>query len=98
MAVGGDGVISVFTNAFPKQMKKLTDAFFAGDISGAQKLNNAYLEMMNAFFIETSPGPLKYIMNKMGLCENVFRLPIAPVSGKSGARLDEVYERFLKVI
>ena len=30
MAVGGDGVISVFTNAFPKQMKQITDAFFAG--------------------------------------------------------------------
>ena len=97
LAVGGDGVISVFTNAFPAQMKKLTDAFFAGKISEAQKYNNMYLEMMNALFFETSPGPLKYIMNKMGLCENVFRLPLAPVSKKTESRLDEVFERFSKL-
>jgi 4-hydroxy-tetrahydrodipicolinate synthase len=98
MALGGDGVISVFTNAFPKQMKKLTDAFFAGNISLAQNLNNSYLEMMNALFLETSPGPLKYIMEKMGYCKNMFRLPIAPVGKKTEAKLDEVYERFSKFI
>jgi 4-hydroxy-tetrahydrodipicolinate synthase len=97
MAVGGDGVISVFTNAFPKQMKQITDAFFADKVSEAQKYNNMYLEMMNALFYETSPGPLKYIMNKMGMCENVFRLPIAPVGKKTETRLDEVFERFSKL-
>ncbi|HKJ82249.1 MAG TPA: 4-hydroxy-tetrahydrodipicolinate synthase [Ignavibacteriaceae bacterium] len=98
MAVGGDGVISVFTNAFPKQMKDLTDAFFAGNISLAQNLNNSFLEMMNALFLETSPGPLKYILKKMGFCENIFRLPIAPVTEKTEAKLDEVYGRFSKLI
>ena len=97
MAVGGDGVISVFTNAFPGQMKKITDAFLAGNISEAQRYNKMYLEMMRALFFETSPGPLKYIMSKMGLCENVFRLPIAPVSKNTEARLDEVFERFSKL-
>jgi len=97
MAVGGDGVISVFTNAFPKQMKKLTDAFFSGKISEAQKYNNMYLEMMNALFFETSPGPLKYVMKKMRLCENVLRLPLAPVSKKTEVKLNEVFERFSKL-
>lgn len=97
LAVGGDGVISVFTNAFPRQMKIITDYFFSNNILEAQKYNNMYLEMMNSLFIETSPGPLKYIMNKMGLCQNVFRLPLAPVSKKSEAMLDEVYERFIKL-
>ncbi|HKI79047.1 MAG TPA: 4-hydroxy-tetrahydrodipicolinate synthase [Ignavibacteriaceae bacterium] len=97
LAVGGDGVISVFTNAFPAQMKMITDAFFSGNITEAQRYNNMYLEMMNALFIETSPGPLKYIMNKMGLCENVFRLPLAPVNKKTESNLDEVYERFTKL-
>ena len=78
-------------------MKKLTDAFLAGNISEAQRYNKMYLEMMRALFFETSPGPLKYIMSKMGLCENVFRLPIAPVSKNTEARLDEVFERFSKL-
>ena len=45
--------------------------------------------MMNALFIETSPAPLKYVMNKMGLCENIFRLPLAPVKQKTEQMLDE---------
>ncbi len=97
MAVGGDGVISVFTNAFPKEMKRITDAFISGKTLAAQKFNNLYLEMMNALFLETSPGPLKYVMHKMGLCENVFRLPLAPVNKKTESKLDEVYQRFLKL-
>lgn len=97
LALGGDGVVSVFTNAFPAEMKRLTDAFFAGNINGAQALTNAYLGMMNALFYETSPAPLKYIMSRMGLCENVFRLPIAPVRKETEARLDEVYEKFVNI-
>lgn len=97
LALGGDGVVSVFTNAFPAQMKRLTDAFFSGNIGEAQAVNNACLEMMNALFYETSPAPLKYVMNRMGLCENVFRLPIAPVRKETEARLDKVYEKFTQL-
>ena len=33
--------------------------------------------MMNALFVETSPSPVKYVMNKLGLCENILRLAIS---------------------
>jgi 4-hydroxy-tetrahydrodipicolinate synthase len=29
-------------------------------------------------FVESSPGPVKFAMAAMGLCENVFRLPMVP--------------------
>ena len=89
MALGGDGIISVFSNAYPKLMKNLTNAVFQNDMEAARKFNNAYLGMMNALFVETSPMPLKYVMNKLGLCENIFRLPLIPVTGKSRAVLDK---------
>jgi|SRR3972149_9584591 len=89
MAVGGQGVISVFTNAYPAEMKRITDAMLKNDLPEAQKYSNKYLGMMNALFIETSPAPLKYVMNKMGLCENIFRLPLAPVKQKTEQMLDE---------
>ena len=54
-------------------MKKITDAMLRNDLPAAQTYSNKYLGMMNALFIETSPAPLKYVMNKLGLCENVFR-------------------------
>jgi len=83
MALGGDGVISVFSNPYPSMMKKLTDAMLINDLSTAQKINNQYLSMMNALFIETSPSPVKYVMNRLKLCENVLRLPLMITSSRA---------------
>jgi len=93
MALGGDGIISVFSNVYPKELKKITNAMFDNDLKLAQELNNKYLSMMNALFVETSPSPLKYIANKLGLCENILRLPLAPVSKKNEVFLDKEIEK-----
>lgn len=76
MALGGMGVISVFSNPFPGHMKEIVNALVKHDLTTAQKLNNKYLAMMNKLFIETSPSPVKYVMSKMNLCQNVLRLPL----------------------
>jgi 4-hydroxy-tetrahydrodipicolinate synthase len=94
MALGGDGVISVFSNPYPAEMKKITDAFSENNLKLAQDLNNKYLSMMNALFIETSPSPVKYVMSRMGLCQNVLRLPLLKASGKA----EEILEKEMKKI
>lgn len=89
MALGGDGVISVFSNPYPAEMKKISDAILDKKLSTAQRYNNKYLSMMNALFVETSPSPVKYVMSKLGLCENVLRLPLIAASGKAEEILDK---------
>ena len=83
MALGGKGVISVFSNPYPAEMKKITDSILNNDLSSAQKYNNSYLSMMKSLFIEASPSPVKYVMSRLGLCGNVVKLPLAKVSSKS---------------
>ena len=92
MALGGDGAISVFSNPYPVEMKKITDAVLSNKLKLAQDLNNKYLSMMNALFIETSPAPVKYVMHRLGLCENVLRLPLLKVSNKT----EEILEKEMK--
>jgi 4-hydroxy-tetrahydrodipicolinate synthase len=89
MASGGDGVISVFSNPYPAEMKKITTAILSNNLKTAQKLNNKYLSMMNALFVETSPSPVKYVMSKMGLCKNVLRLPLVKATSKAAELLDK---------
>lgn len=96
MALGGSGVVSVFSNTFPGEMKSLTDALLKNDYEKARELNNKYLHMMNALFIETSPSPLKYIASKMELCKNVLRLPHDVVTAKTASMLDEALSRIQK--
>ena len=88
IASGGDGVISVFSNPYPSEMKKITDAMQNNNLKLAQELNNKYLSMMNALFVETSPAPVKYVMSKLGLCENVLRLPLLKATRKAEELLD----------
>ena len=89
MASGGDGVISVFSNPYPAEMKKITNAVLNNNLKLAQELNNKYLSMMNALFVETSPSPVKYVMSKLGLCENILRLPLVKATGKAEEILDK---------
>ncbi|MFA6978642.1 MAG: 4-hydroxy-tetrahydrodipicolinate synthase [Ignavibacteriaceae bacterium] len=80
MALGGVGVISVYSNAFPKELKEITTAMQKNDLQKAQALNQKYLKMINLLFEETSPSPLKFVLSKMGICKNILRMPLAPVS------------------
>ena len=83
MALGGDGVISVFSNPYPLEMKQLTGAMLNNDLSSAKSINNKYLGMMNALFVETSPAPVKFVMHHLGFCENVLRLPLTTATSKA---------------
>lgn len=89
MSLGGDGVISVFSNPFPAEMKTLTSAVENGDLKSAQELNKKYIPVMNALFTETSPAPVKYVMSKMGFCENVLRLPLIKASSRAEELIDD---------
>jgi 4-hydroxy-tetrahydrodipicolinate synthase len=89
IALGGEGVVSVFSNPYPHLMKKLTDALFQGNMKEAQDLNSRFNDMMNKLFIEASPAPVKYVMNRLGYCKNVLRLPLSRLSEKNEPVLDE---------
>ena len=92
MSLGGDGVISVFSNPYPAQMRQIADAVLRGNLKTAQKFNNKYLSMMNALFTETNPSPVKYVMHRLGFCENVLRLPLLKVSENVEGILDKAMQ------
>jgi 4-hydroxy-tetrahydrodipicolinate synthase len=83
MALGGIGVISVFSNPFPLQMTEITNAMLSNNLIKARELNNKYLKMMNLLFIETSPMPVKFACSYLGFCKNTLRLPLKPITENS---------------
>jgi len=90
MALGGDGVISVFSNPYPAEMKQLTLSLLKSNLAEAKELNDKFNAMMNALFIEASPSPVKYVMKQLGLCENVLRLPLVKVTSHAEEVLDNL--------
>ena len=47
-----------------------------GDYETARKVHARILPLMLGNFVESNPGPVKFAMAAMGLCEEIFRLPM----------------------
>lgn len=90
ISLGGVGIISVVSNAIPKEMSELTNAALKSDWERARKIQRKYLPLMLANFIEPNPMPVKAVVAMMGRIEEVYRLPMVPVKPETRARLREI--------
>jgi dihydrodipicolinate synthase len=79
-AMGGKGVISVASHIIPKQMHDMVISFRAGDTKKALDIQNKYLSLINALFIDVNPIPIKEAMNLLGYEVGGFRKPLTPMS------------------
>lgn len=94
MALGGKGVISVFSNALPRQMHDLAAAMLKGDLDTARALNNQYLDLMDGFFLDVNPIPIKEALYQMGLIgSNFCRLPLTTMTEAGSAKLTALLKK-----
>ena len=89
MAVGAKGVISVASNIYPAELKKMVDFCAAGNFAEGLKLHRRFYSLFKHLFIESNPIPVKAAMAMMGLIEEEYRLPLCPISEKNRAILAE---------
>jgi 4-hydroxy-tetrahydrodipicolinate synthase len=87
MAVGAKGVVSVVSNIIPRQLAAMIGCALEGDYSKARKLHLKYYRLFCDLFIDTNPIPLKAAMAMMGLANEVYRLPLCPMSAKLKGQL-----------
>jgi 4-hydroxy-tetrahydrodipicolinate synthase len=78
MAIGGRGIISVASNEVPAEMSQMVEAAERNDWAAARALHHRLLPLLLVNFVESNPGPVKFAMAAMGLCEEVYRLPMVP--------------------
>lgn len=89
-ALGGVGVISVASNLLPRLVTDLCHASTEGRLAEARKLNRQLTPIFKAMFIESNPVPVKTALALIGMIEEVYRLPMAPMSKANRAKLEEV--------
>ncbi|OGH23280.1 MAG: 4-hydroxy-tetrahydrodipicolinate synthase [Candidatus Levybacteria bacterium RIFCSPHIGHO2_12_FULL_38_12] len=93
IALGGDGCISVVSNEVPKEFSDLIRAALSKDFETAKTLHFKLLDLMRVNFIETNPLPVKTALSLMGKIEEVFRLPLVPMTAKNKEALKEVLKK-----
>ncbi len=87
-AHGGQGCISVTANVAPALCAEFQNACQKGDFAKALRLQDQLMPLHDALFVETSPGPVKYAVSRLGLCNADLRLPLVPVSESTKRILD----------
>ncbi len=87
LAAGGVGCISVTGNVAPRLCATMQRAWAEGRIGEAMAIQDRLLPLHDAMFTETSPGPVKYAASRLGFTDAHCRLPLAPISDATAARV-----------
>jgi 4-hydroxy-tetrahydrodipicolinate synthase len=90
MSVGGHGVISVASNEVPGEMARLVEAVERNEWTAARTLHTRLLPLLTINFVESNPIPVKAAMARMGLLEEIYRLPMVPPRDESRAKIEGV--------
>jgi 4-hydroxy-tetrahydrodipicolinate synthase len=60
-------------------MRELCDQARAGRREAAEASHRKLMPLFRGLFLESNPGPVKFLLSAMGLIENELRLPLVPV-------------------
>jgi 4-hydroxy-tetrahydrodipicolinate synthase len=88
MLMGGHGHVSVTANVAPGAMQALCAAALAGNAREAARLQLQLLSLHQALFVEPSPAPTKWALERLGRCGPAVRLPITTLSAAGQATVD----------
>lgn len=86
ITVGGDGVISVMANVYPKYFSEMATFALSGNLEKARQRNFDTYDLHKWLYVEGNPVGIKTAMQHLGLCTNEVRLPLHKMSeeGKQG--------------
>jgi 4-hydroxy-tetrahydrodipicolinate synthase len=94
MSVGAQGVISVTSNLFPRQMSELVADALAGKWAEAERKSSALYPLHRALFSEPSPAPIKAALALKGIMHASVRLPMIEASPECKELLAQVIKSY----
>jgi 4-hydroxy-tetrahydrodipicolinate synthase len=86
---GGQGVISVLGNAFPKKFSTIVHDALSGDIEKAEAAFHKMDRCCELLFVNGNPAGVKCALNLMGYIKNELRLPLVPASKETEIALKQ---------
>ncbi|MFM8437243.1 MAG: 4-hydroxy-tetrahydrodipicolinate synthase [Candidatus Kapaibacterium sp.] len=92
IACGARGVIAVISNYAPVMFGNGVRAALDGRFEDSRNLFYSLLPLMKLNFIESNPVPVKYILSRMGMIKENYRLPLVPLTASSKERIREALD------
>lgn len=94
VSIGFEGVISVVSNAYPKEFKTLVDAAIEGNYEEARKWQFKFVDIIESLFVEGNPAGVKAYLKLKGLMDTNLRLPLVPVSKALNDEIKSLASKF----
>ena len=88
MFCGGHGNVSVTANVAPRLMRALCLAAMAGQVQAAMAIQQRLLPLHRQLFVEANPIPVKWAMQRLGLCGGTLRLPMTELEPGNQPRVE----------
>ncbi|MCD6018958.1 MAG: dapA [Bacteroidetes bacterium] len=90
IASGGDGVISVVANAYPKDFSDMVRSALVHDLKTAQKLHYKLMEITEQLFADGNPGGVKVVLAQKKITLANVRLPLVEPNDTVKAKLKKI--------
>jgi 4-hydroxy-tetrahydrodipicolinate synthase len=94
LAIGGAGHVSATANVLPAEVARLYDLVAEGKWDDALDLHYHLLPLNEALFLETNPGPLKWVLGRLRIAPPHLRPPLAEPGPETQRRLEEALSRY----
>jgi 4-hydroxy-tetrahydrodipicolinate synthase len=94
IAAGGDGVISVVANAFPKDYSEMVRLSLKHKFTEAQKLHYGLIDLTDQLFADGNPGGIKFALHLLKKCSPYVRLPLCEPNDKVKQALTQLIRNY----
>ena len=91
---GGAGVISVIGQALVKDFSEMIHKGLDGDEIASKNIEKKVMPLIKLIFKENNPAGIKAVLNLMGLCNDVVRLPLVPASNQLRLEIEKNISSF----
>ncbi len=94
LALGAEGVISVASHLWGKEIKTMIHNFKTGNYVFAKNMHLKLFPVMKKIFMAPNPAPIKAVLARQGLIEDWVRLPLTELTEAQKIELFEVIDEF----
>ena len=95
LSLGAHGVISVASHVVGNEIKSMIHNFKSGQVLAATNMHKILYPLFKKIFMAPNPTPIKALLSKMQLIENVVRRPLVELDEQDRLDLRECLDSTL---